>query len=274
MLQQAMDFKAESDALYQLLEPLQDDALNSATQFKGWTINTILQHLHYFNYAARVSLEDGPEIRQLLEDLRKSQQKGETLVAYADSKLDGVKGRSLLRLWRDYYTDMAHAFQEADPKKRIKWAGPDMSVLSSITARLMETWAHGQGVYDLLGATREDRDYIKNIVVLGNNTFAWTFTNREEEVPDPKPFLKLRGPSNDIWKYNDHSEHNLIEGAATEFCQVVTQTRNIRDTNLKVVGKTAKRWMAVAQCFAGPPQNPPSPGTRFLQIGKGQSRTR
>ena len=149
-----------------------------------------------------------------------------------------------------------------------------MSVLSSITARLMEPWAHGQGVLDLLGATREDRDYIKNIVVLGNNTFAWTFTNRKEEAPDPKPFLKLRGPSNDIWKFNDHSEHNLIEGAATEFCQVVTQTRNIRDTNLKVVGKTAKRWMEVAQCFAGPPQNPPNPGTRFLRIGRGQSRTK
>ena len=274
MLQQATDFKAESDALYGLLQPLTDEALNDATQFKGWTINTILQHLHYFNYAALVSLEDGPEIRQLLDGLRKSQQRGETLVDYTDSKLNGAKGRSLLELWRNYYTDMAHAFQEADPKKRIKWAGPDMSVLSSITARLMETWAHGQGVYDLLGLIREDRDYIKNIVVLGNNTFAWTFSNRKEEVPDRKPFLKLYAPSKGIWKFNDPSEKDLIEGAATEFCQVVTQTRNIRDTDLNVVGETAERWMAVAQCFAGPPQLPPKPGTRFSRIDENQSQTK
>ena len=31
----------------------------------------------------------------------------------------------------------------------MKWFGPDMSVLSSISARLMETWAHDQAVYDL-----------------------------------------------------------------------------------------------------------------------------
>ena len=228
-------------------------------------MNSILQHLHYFNYAARASLQDGPEIEQLLYDLRESRQKGETLIEYADRKLNGAKGRSLLKLWRNYYTDMAHSFQEADPKKRVKWAGPDMSVLSSITARLMETWAHGQGIYDLLGITREDRDYIKNIEVLGNNTFAWTFTNRNEKVPDRKPFLKLYAPSNDVWKFNDHSEHDLIEGEATEFCQVVTQTRNIQDTSLSVTGETAKRWMAVAQCFAGPPQLPPEAGTRFLR---------
>ena len=270
MLQQAIDFKAESDALYQLLQALNDDDLNEATQFKGWTINAILQHLHYFNYAARISLQDGPEIRQLLDDLRKSQEKGESLVDYADTQLNGVKGRSLLRLWRDYYTDMAHTFREADPKQRVKWAGPDMSVLSSITARLMETWAHGQAIFDLIGVMREDRDHIKNIVVLGNNTFTWTFTNREEKVPDQKPFLKLRAPSNDIWEFNDHSEHNRIEGTATEFCQVVTQTRNVRDTTLNVVGDTANKWMAVAQCFAGPSRNPPNPGTRFVRTGERQ----
>ena len=38
-----------------------------------------------------------------------------------------------------------------------------------------------------------------------------------------------------------------------------------RDTTLKATGDTATRWMAMAQCFAGPPEDPPPPGTRFLQ---------
>jgi len=34
------------------------------------------------------------------------------------------------------------------------------------------------------------------------------------------------------------------------------------DTALQVVGAPANRWMAIAQCFAGPPEDPPVPGTR------------
>ena len=265
MLQQALDFKTESDALYELLKPLSDENLEQTTQFKNWTLNTVLQHLHYFNYAADLSLKDERGILQLLNDLQTSQKTGESLVAYTDRQLDGIKGQSLLRLWRDYYTGMSDSFREADPNIRVKWAGPDMSVLSSITARLMETWSHGQEVYDLLGVVREDRNHIKNIVVIGNNTFGWTFMNRGEDTPDDKPFLRVYGPTGDMWEFNDHSEDSRIEGSATEFCQVVTQTRNIQDTTQNVVGKTANRWMAVAQCFAGPPRNPPPPGTRHTR---------
>ena len=57
----------------------------------------------------------------------------------------------LLQAWREQFRQVTDHFQKADPKQRVKWAGPDMSARSSITARLMETWAHGQAVYDLLG---------------------------------------------------------------------------------------------------------------------------
>ena len=52
MLKQAMDFKMESDSLHQLLQTLDEKTLEQTTQFKGWTINDIIQHLHFFNYAA------------------------------------------------------------------------------------------------------------------------------------------------------------------------------------------------------------------------------
>jgi hypothetical protein len=44
---------------------------------------------------------------------------------------------------------------------------------------------------------------------------------------------------------------------------VVTQVRNIADTQLSVTGEAARRWMAIAQCFAGPPNDPPAKGARF-----------
>ncbi|MEC7290559.1 MAG: TIGR03084 family protein, partial [Pseudomonadota bacterium] len=54
-----------------------------------------------------------------------------------------------------------------------------------------------------------------------------------------------------------------ITGPAEAFCQVVTQTRNVADTTLSVVGTTAADWMSKAQCFAGPPETPPAPGVRY-----------
>ena len=60
------------------------------------------------------------------------------------------------------------------------------------------------------------------------------------------------------------SETEVIEGLAEEFCQVVTQTRNIADTSLIVTGKNAAAWMEIAQCFAGAPETPPAPGTRKI----------
>jgi uncharacterized protein (TIGR03084 family) len=179
--------------------------------------------------------------------------------------LEGVKNRALLHRWRDFYRDVSDRFLVADPKKRVKWAGPDMSALSSITARLMETWAHGQAVYDLLGKERGNTDRIKNIAILGINTFGWTFTNRGLAIPSDPPHVRLTAPSGTIWEWNPPSQENLVEGSAVEFCQVVTQVRSLANTKLKVIGATATSWMSIAQCFAGPPENPPAPGSRFRQ---------
>jgi len=44
------------------------------------------------------------------------------------------------------------------------------------------------------------------------------------------------------------------------FCLAATQRRNVRDTDLKIQGIVANRWMAIIQAFAGPPGNAPSPG--------------
>ena len=265
MLQQALDFKTESDYLYDILKTVGADDFSAPTQFKDWSIDTVLQHLHYFNVAADLSLVNETAFLTLLNELRKSSKEGKNMVAHTRDKLDNLRGSDLLESWHNFCAEMAQRFFKADPKARVKWAGPDMSVLSSITARLMETWAHSQAIYDMLGHKRVNGDHIKTIVVLGNNTFSWTFTNRSEPVPETRHFLLLTSPSGDLWKFNDESETDYIEGLASDFCQVVTQTRHIKDTNLKTFGATATNWMKVAQCFAGPPSDPPIPGTRFLQ---------
>jgi hypothetical protein len=53
-----------------------------------------------------------------------------------------------------------------------------------------------------------------------------------------------------------------VEGSAVDFCRVVTQGRNITEVDLTVLGEPATAWMAIAQCFAGAPNDPPEPGVR------------
>ena len=264
MFQQVSDFRDESEALYRLMQPLGEEAFGAVTQFKQWTFNDILGHLHLWNHAADLSLADEAAFQAFLGQVMQSVASG-SLRAFEKQWLAGLSGRELLERWYGFVRDMSKRFGAADPQARVKWAGPDMSVRSSITARLMETWAHGQAIYDALGVERVDADRIRNIAVLGVNTFGWTFRNRRQEVPPRMPYVRLTAPSGSLWEWGEPSETDRVEGSATEFCQVVTQTRNVQDTALCVNGDTATEWMSIAQCFAGPPEQPPAPGTRFLQ---------
>ena len=200
---------------------------------------------------------------QLVHHLKTMASAGKSMRAYESEVLAGLDGFALVAEWEKQFEETADRFASADPKARLQWAGPDMSARSSITARLMETWAHGQEVYDHLGALRKNEDRIGNIVMLGVNTFGWTYATRREQPPGAMPYLVLTAPSGAVWTHGTESDAERIEGRAEEFCQVVTQTRNIADTSLKVTGPVATDWMAKAQCFAGPPATPPPPGSRF-----------
>src|SRR3990172_10945148 len=155
--------------------------------------------------------------------------RGRPLVEIAGEWIGDVRKGALLEEWRRFTRELAEHFGAADPKARVPWAGPPMSVRSSVTARLMETWAHGQEVYDVLGALRVDGHRIQNIAQLGVNPFGWTFSNRRLEVPADVPHVRLVAPSGAVWEWNEPCDTNRVEGSATEFCQVVTQVRSLGD---------------------------------------------
>jgi uncharacterized protein (TIGR03084 family) len=256
-MEQAADFLAETEALAGLLAPLPDPAFDEATQFKGWTLNDVIRHLHFWNRAAGLQLTDEAKLVRLLGAIA-----GKGGMRAMEREVVPLSGQELRAAWVDTAQEIAALYRTADPKERLKWAGPDMSARSSITARLMETWAHGQEVYDHLGLERVDADRIRNIAHLGVSTFGWTYLVRKMAVPAVMPRVELTAPSGEIWSWGEPSD-NSVTGAASEFCQVVTQVRNVADTKLDVSGPIATEWMGMAQCFAGAAEPPPKPGTRF-----------
>lgn len=259
-MEQATDFWEETQTLYKLLQDLSEGDYERETLFKKWTINDILVHLHFWNQSADLSLNNSDEFDAMMANFFDAIKTGK--LRPHENAVIPERGKALLELWVNLSEKLVKDFSTIDPKQRLKWAGPTMSARTCISARQMEVWAHGQAIYDLLGKDRVESDRIKNIVILGLNAFGWSHQVHGLPVPKKMPRVILKSPSGEEWSFGDEEAKDSIKGNATQFAQVVTQTRNILDTGLQVSGETAQTWMANAQCFAGPPETPPSPGLR------------
>ena len=262
MLQESQDLCAEADELEAFLETLEDEDWQRPTGFMDWTPWDVVAHLHFFDEVSMVALEGREAFTGKRDELIRNIGTGRTNAEIAREVYGQFSASELLTRWHQTCHEMAARLGASDPKRRLPWFGPDMGVRMFTTARLMETWAHGQEIYDLKKVARTPTDRIKNIAAIGIRTFAWTFVNRKLEIPGDPPYLRLVAPSGEIWEWNEPSADESIRGEAIDFCYVVTQGRNIADTALEVKGPVATQWMAIAQCFAGGPVDPPAPGAR------------
>lgn len=121
------------------------------------------------------------------------------------------------------------------------------------TARIMETWAHGQDVADALNIDRAPTARLRQVAHLGVRTVGFAFALHDLPAP-AEPFrVELTGPAGDLWTWGDAAAANRISGPALDFCLLVTQRRHPDDLNLAVAGDDARRWVPIAQAFAGLP---------------------
>jgi uncharacterized protein (TIGR03084 family) len=127
-----------------------------------------------------------------------------------------------------------------------------MGARSFATARLMETWAHGQDVADGLGVHRTPTPRLRHVADLGVRTRAHAFTNRGLGVPRGDVAVELEAPDGTTWRWGS-SDTDLVRGTALDFCLVVTQRRHPADTELSITGAAATEWIGIAQAFAGAP---------------------
>src|SRR5262249_28661440 len=151
-----------------------------------------------------------------------------------------------------------------DPRARLPWFGPPMSARTFATARLEETWGHGQDVADALGVTRPATDRLHHVAHLGVITRAYSFTNQGRPAPAADVRVELTGPVGQAWAWGGAGAADRVSGPALDFCLVVTRRRHHADTGLVIEGPVAAEWMLRAQAFAGPP----GPGRRPGQFAR------
>jgi len=244
------DLAAESAELYEVLSMLAEPEWDRDTPAAGWTVRDQVTHLAYFDGTAVLSATDPDRFRVDMEAITAEGPAFPDRIAEKYRGLSGAEAFAWLQRERRAYLD---TFGALDPGTQLPWYGPPMSAASSVTARLMETWAHGQDVIDALGLTRRPTARLRHVAHLGVRTFGWSFVVRGLEAPGVPVRVELTGPDGEPWTWGPEDAADRVSGPAEDFCLLVVQRRHRSQTALTATGPVADRWLDVAQAFAGAP---------------------
>ena len=247
------DEHADLDTVVVGLSP---ELWDTPTPAVPWTVRDQISHLAFFDEHATLAVAEPQRFEANLATIATDIQ------GFIDAPIE--MGRALpesevLGWWRGARTAMLRAFWDADTSVRVPWFGPPMSFASFVSARLMETWAHGQDVVDALGAERAPTSRLEHVCHLGVRARRNSYAARGLEFPGGDVRVVLNAPDGSEWSWGE-SDTDEVTGPALDFCLVVTQRRHPADTDLSVRGPLAEEWISIAQAFAGPPGPGRTPG--------------
>lgn len=249
------DLRYESDRLVEHLKELTPQQWDLPTPAPGWSIKDQVSHLAFFDDSAYQALTSPDEFRTAAADLMAGGMDFPDRIAAQHRVLSPD---TLLEWFVDSRRQLSIGFAGQDPKRRLPWFGPDMSVASSATARLMETWAHGQDVYDTLGVDHPVSPGLRSIAHLGVATFSFAHSLNGLAVPAEPVRVELRSPADDLWLWGPADATQRVTGQAMDFVLTVTQRRHWSETGLCAEGDVARGWLDIAQAFAGAPSRRPA----------------
>jgi uncharacterized protein (TIGR03084 family) len=239
----ADDLAAESAVVRALVAPLDEDGWRQPTPAAGWSVLDQVTHLAWFDEAAVRSA--------LAPEAFAEEQANVDPDAIAAAQRDR-SGAEVLAWFDDARSRLLAAFRELSPSLRVPWYGPPMSAASALTARIMETWAHGQDVADSVGVQREPTARLRHVAHIGIGARAYSYAVNGKRPPEAPIRVELAAPDGGTWGWGPSDAPDRVVGDALDFCLVVTQRRHLADTTLQVSGPVATEWMGFAQAYAGP----------------------
>jgi uncharacterized protein (TIGR03084 family) len=260
------DLIAEQDALDAVVGDLDGELWALDTPSPRWTIADQIGHLTYFDWTATLAITDPDRFTsELMGAMTGGTDDAIDLATLADYR--AMTPPDLCDAWRTNRGVLSEASAPLADDDRVIWYGPSMGAKSFLTARLMETWAHGQDIIDTLDkagidhAERPATDRLRHIAQLGFITHKWSYINRQMDAPTAAVRVELAAPSGESWVFGPDDVAHSITGPAVDFCLVTTQRRHVDDTDLTVHGEVAIDWMNIAQAFAGGATSGPTAGT-------------
>lgn len=243
------DLTVEGDRLWAAVAGLDADGWATPTPAAGWTVATQIAHLAWTDEVATVAATDQDAWDVIVLDAVADP------MGYVDAQaleVARLAPEALLARWGAARDGLRAALRDHPARERMPWFGPPMSPASMATARFMETWAHALDVYAALGVDPEPTDRIRHVAHLGVRTRDYAFGVHALEPPAGEFRIDLVAPSGDQWSWGPEDAAQTVTGSAWDFCLLVTQRVHRDDTDLVATGADAKRWLTIAQAFAGP----------------------
>ncbi|WP_024801462.1 TIGR03084 family metal-binding protein [Nocardia sp. BMG51109] len=278
------DFRAECTDLDSAVAPLDPTGWRRDTPAHGWTIAHQIGHLTWTDEIATLSATDpgafAEVLREAMRPLPAASDTAHRASAHPDAArqetttpdpsafVDEAAERAaaapapeLLDRWRRGRAALDDALRAVPAGTKLPWFGPPMSVASMVSARLMETWAHGQDVADALGIRRPPTARLRNIAHIGVRTRNFAYLVHGRTPPDEEFRIELTAPDGGTWAWGPKHAAQRITGPALDFCLLVTQRRHRDDVALTTSGPDTADWLTIAQAFAGPAGTGRAPGS-------------
>lgn len=252
------DLREEGAELDRLVAELEGPDWARPTPAPGWRIAHQIAHLHWTDRASLLSLTDAEGFGRMVEAALKAP---DTFVDEGAEEGAGLDPAELLARWRATRHALDEALAAASPDARFPWYGPAMKAASMASARLMETWAHGQDVADALGVRRAPTARLRHVARIGVRARDYAHAVRGLPAPAEEFRVELSAPDGSgTWEYGPPGAAQRITGPAFDFCLLVTQRAHRADLALHATGPDADRWLDIAQAFAGPAGQGRQPG--------------
>ncbi|HEX4864560.1 MAG TPA: TIGR03084 family metal-binding protein [Acidimicrobiales bacterium] len=251
------DLRQEHESLDRVVGNLSPRQWDQPTPAAGWDVRDTISHLCFFDEAATLAIEDPPGFEKWRDELVGNMSGGSTPDVDIGRELGD--NQLLLGRWRqsrERFVEIAGAAGAGPKPPRIAWFGPPMSLASFVTARIMETWAHGVDIrdgLDLALTPDADSSRLRHVCHLAYGARAFTFA--AHGVPDPGDpvSFEVSAPDGSTWTWGPEDAVERITGTALEIALVFTQRRHPSRTSVRARGATAETWLSIAQAFAGPP---------------------
>ncbi|MFF3731659.1 TIGR03084 family metal-binding protein [Streptomyces sp. NPDC002476] len=244
------DLRDESDELDVLVRELSVEQWSAPTPAPGWSIAHQIAHLTWTDEVALLAATDADafagEAAEALAAPESFVGRGAEEIAAA------LAPQVLLERWRGGRERLEAVLREAPAGTRIPWYGPPMSVASMATARIMETWAHGQDIADALGVTRTPTARLRHVARIGVRARDYAYLVRGIEAPEEEFRVELLAPDGGVIVFGDEDAPQRVTGPLIDFCLLVTRRAHRDDLAVRAFGADADRWLDIAQAFAGP----------------------
>jgi len=247
----------------ELVEAAGVEGWSTDTPAEGWDVGMQIAHLAWTDEVSLTAIRDADAFGAVVD---KATADPTGFVDAGAAEIAATGRDEVLARWRLARGELADALKAADPGEQIPWFGPPMRPRSMVTARIMETWAHGIDVADALGVdVSGDPAFtgaLPHVARLGFKTRGFAYLVNGLEAPASDVHVALTLPDGTDLEFGPAEADQRVTGPALDFCLLVTQRVHRDDTALETVGADAEEWLRIAQAFAGLPGGGREKGAR------------